>query len=430
MRRPRGETAPIASSAPPAAFPACSAPGRCFSPETTARRGWGRSGERDVSWSMTTSTSAPPGAMVGFPALGPIFGRVRIPRAPGRPGAVAGRRSDDRLAVVGAPGAAHGEPGALRRDDDHAAARDALPRPHVGRSGRGGGCAEQEEACGGEGGGDEGGGRQTVHGCSLGRGAGGRRAGWPGGRVAGWPQPHQEGRRPPPLGARRRAPAGSRKPAGRPVSPRARRVLSTGGTRARPVRGGPRTPVRDEGNGVAMTENGDDTPFVGRTGIPDLRLATDVSGQAPVGVAPSDGPEAELPRDRNQAILEAAKQVGAVLKRAEHPFALAGSVAVYAHGGSGNLQHDGDFCVLPEDAERVAATLREAGLTVYTPPEDWLIKARCFGQDVDIIFEMAHRPVSAEMLGRAGELPVDSVRMPVLAPTDLLWSLMAAFSEH
>src|SRR5690606_2602259 len=148
----------------------------------TARRGWGRSGERDVSWSMTTSTSASPGAMVGFPALGPIFGRVRIPRAPGRPGAVAGRRSDDRLAVVGAPGAAHGEPGALRRDDDHAAAGDALPRPHVGRSGRGGGCAEQEEACGGEGGGDEGGGRQTVHGCSLGRGAGG-----PAGRVAGWP---------------------------------------------------------------------------------------------------------------------------------------------------------------------------------------------------------------------------------------------------
>src|SRR5690606_27248319 len=186
MRRPRGETAPIASSAPPAAFPACSAPGRCFSPETTARRGWGRSGERDVSWSMTTSTSASPGAMVGFPALGPIFGRVRIPRAPGRPGAVAGRRSDDRLAVVGAPGAAHGEPGALRRDDDHAAARDALPRPHVGRSGRGGGCAEQEAACGGRGAGGGGeGGRGGGAPWAGGRGGGG--AGGPAGRVAGWP---------------------------------------------------------------------------------------------------------------------------------------------------------------------------------------------------------------------------------------------------
>ncbi|WP_432057349.1 nucleotidyltransferase family protein [Streptomyces sp. bgisy022] len=179
-----------------------------------------------------------------------------------------------------------------------------------------------------------------------------------------------------------------------------------------------------------MTENGDETPFAGRTGIPDLRLATDVPEPVPVGVTPSDGSEVDLPRDRNQAILEAAKQVGAVLKRAGHPFALAGSVAVYAHGGSGNLQHDVDFCVRPEEAERVAATLREAGLTVYAPPEDWLLKARCFGQDVDIIFELAHRPVSAEMLERAEELPVESVRMPVLAPTDLLWSLMAAFSEH
>ncbi|WP_320783758.1 hypothetical protein [Streptomyces sp. CRN 30] len=140
--------------------------------------------------------------------------------------------------------------------------------------------------------------------------------------------------------------------------------------------------------------------------------------------------EHELPRDRNQAILEAAKQVGALLKRQGHPFALAGSVAVYAHGGSGNLQHDADFCVRPEDAEAVAATLQEAGLLVYTPPEDWLIKAKCLGQDVDVIFELAHQPVTLEMLDRAEELPVDSVRMPVLAPTDLMRSLLGAFSEH
>ncbi|CAL9365245.1 nucleotidyltransferase family protein [Streptomyces griseomycini] len=173
-----------------------------------------------------------------------------------------------------------------------------------------------------------------------------------------------------------------------------------------------------------MTQNGEDTTLVRHPGPPDLRLATDAPGGRPEEEC------ADLPRDRNQAILEAAKQVGAVLKRGGHHFALAGSVAVYAHGGSGNLQHDVDFCVRPEDAEPVAATLREAGLTVYTPPEDWLIKATCFGQDVDIIFELAHRPVSLEMLDRAEELSVESVRMPVLAPTDLLWSLMAAFSEH
>lgn len=136
------------------------------------------------------------------------------------------------------------------------------------------------------------------------------------------------------------------------------------------------------------------------------------------------------PHDRHQAILEAAKQVGSLLKRNEHRFALAGSVAVYAHGGSGRLQHDADFCVRREDAGAVAATLEEAGLTVVEPPEDWLWKTRCLGEDIDLLFELAHQPVTSEVLERAVELPLDSVRMPVLAATDLLWSLLAAFSEH
>jgi hypothetical protein len=73
---------------------------------------------------------------------------------------------------------------------------------------------------------------------------------------------------------------------------------------------------------------------------------------------------------------------------------------------------------------------REAGLQVYAPPEDWLLKATCLGQDVDIIFELAHAPVTPEMLDRAQQLQVDSVRMPVLCATDLMSSLLGAFSEH
>ncbi|MFH8795856.1 hypothetical protein [Streptomyces sp. NPDC017941] len=137
-----------------------------------------------------------------------------------------------------------------------------------------------------------------------------------------------------------------------------------------------------------------------------------------------------LPPDRNQAILEATKQVGALLKKHGHHFALAGSVAVYAHGGTGNFQHDADFCVRPDDADAVALTLRESGLKVYAPPEDWLLKAKCLGQDIDLIFRLGGEPVTAELLDRAAELPVDSVFMPVLAPTDLLRSLIGAFSEH
>jgi len=196
-----------------------------------------------------------------------------------------------------------------------------------------------------------------------------------------------------------------------------------------------------------MTPHADDAAVEDRAGVPELRLAaggatrgdnmhdrdagaTYGAGDAGATYGAGDDLESALPRDRNQAILEAAKQVGAILKREGHPFALAGSVAVYAHGGTGNLQHDVDFCIRPEDADAVAATLGAAGLSVFTPPEDWLLKAGCLGQQVDLIFELAHRPVDTELLDRAQELSVDSVRMPVLSPTDLLRGLLASFSEH
>lgn len=180
-----------------------------------------------------------------------------------------------------------------------------------------------------------------------------------------------------------------------------------------------------------MTRNAEDaTP--GPTTDDRRKPVTELSsaGEPTEVRAQHASPAEELPPDLNQAILEAAKQVGSVLKRGGHDFALAGSVAVYAHGGTGNLQHDADFCIKPEDADAVAATLTDAGLTVYAPPEDWLVKAKCLGQDIDLIFELAHQPVTAELLGRASELPVDSVQMPVLAPTDLVRALLAAFSEH
>jgi hypothetical protein len=145
----------------------------------------------------------------------------------------------------------------------------------------------------------------------------------------------------------------------------------------------------------------------------------------------SAGPDIdELPPNRTPAILEATKEVAALLKAGEHLFALAGGVAVYAHGGPATLQHDVDFCVLPGDAEAAAATLRKAGLDVFQPPEDWLLKSRCRGQDIDLIFQMARAPVSRELLNRAEELMVESVRMPVLTATDLLLGRLKAFTEH
>jgi hypothetical protein len=138
----------------------------------------------------------------------------------------------------------------------------------------------------------------------------------------------------------------------------------------------------------------------------------------------------QFPPDRTQAILDAAKQVGSLLKGAGHRFALAGGVAAYAHGVPLALRHDVDFAIMREDAEAVSRTLTEAGLRVYQPPEDWLLKADCRGEPVDLIFELANAPVDRALLDRATVLSVDSVNMPVVAGTDLIGSLLAAFSEH
>lgn len=89
-----------------------------------------------------------------------------------------------------------------------------------------------------------------------------------------------------------------------------------------------------------MTENGGNAPLVRRPGVPGVRPATDAPGRTPesTGETPERPGEENtaLPRDRNQAILEAAKQVGAILKRNGHRFALAGAdLAVHGHAHAG-----------------------------------------------------------------------------------------------
>lgn len=145
------------------------------------------------------------------------------------------------------------------------------------------------------------------------------------------------------------------------------------------------------------------------------------------GPAQSDGP---LPHDHTQAILETTKRVAALLKASGQPFALAGSVAAFAHGLPPRFQHDTDFCVMREDAETVIKALEEGGIAMRQAPEDWLVKGRSGGEEIDLIFELARRPVSRELLDRAVVLPVDSVWMPVLSPTDLMDSRLAALCEH
>ncbi|MEU3607728.1 nucleotidyltransferase family protein [Streptomyces sp. NPDC035033] len=141
------------------------------------------------------------------------------------------------------------------------------------------------------------------------------------------------------------------------------------------------------------------------------------------------GPDV-LPPDHTQAILEVTKEVGAVLKGSGCPFALVGSVAAYAYGIPVRLQHDTDFALRAEDSETVVRLLRGRGIQIVDPPEDWLVKARSGGEQIDLIFSLAGRAVTKELLDRAWILPVDSVHLPVIDPTDLMIGRLAALSEH
>jgi hypothetical protein len=130
-----------------------------------------------------------------------------------------------------------------------------------------------------------------------------------------------------------------------------------------------------------------------------------------------------------ESLLETMKAAAAGLREAGVGFALAGGFAAYARGAAVPT-HDIDFVLRREDGDAAAAALAARGMRIVEPPEDWLIKAFDGDKMVDLIFSLSGHPDTAAVLGRATEMDVASVGMPVLAATDLVISWLCAFSEH
>ena len=72
--------------------------------------------------------------------------------------------------------------------------------------------------------------------------------------------------------------------------------------------------------------------------------------------------------------------------------------------------------------------LRERGLRVVHPPEDWLVKVQTDGVVVDLLHRANGFGV-AEGLARAETMAVLSVEMAVLAPTDLVTEKLLAHKD-
>lgn len=133
--------------------------------------------------------------------------------------------------------------------------------------------------------------------------------------------------------------------------------------------------------------------------------------------------------DDQERLRGALLRVAVALKQADVPFALAGGYAGWALGGP-EPEHDVDLVVARDQTERAEAVLRDAGLRVEQPSEDWLFKAYDGDAMVDVIYAMNGQSVDDHLLGRAVELSVLSVTMPVLCATDVVVTKVLALDEH
>ena len=128
-------------------------------------------------------------------------------------------------------------------------------------------------------------------------------------------------------------------------------------------------------------------------------------------------------------LLDTLKRSAAALQGAGVPFALGGGLACWARGGP-ETEHDIDYMVLPEDAQRALDALKEAGFKTDKPPENWLYKAYDGDVLIDVIFDPQGGPVNDGVLERAEELEVQAVRMPVMTLEDVMVTKLLALREH
>lgn len=129
-----------------------------------------------------------------------------------------------------------------------------------------------------------------------------------------------------------------------------------------------------------------------------------------------------------EEMCEAMKKGAGALRDAGIPFVLGGGLAAWARGGPPS-NHDVDFLVKPEDADRAVHALEDAGMRIERPPEGWLLKAFDGDVMVDVIFEPATGAVDDALIERAEEREVMSARMRVLALEDIMASKLLALNE-
>ncbi len=123
------------------------------------------------------------------------------------------------------------------------------------------------------------------------------------------------------------------------------------------------------------------------------------------------------------------KRSVAVLRDAEIPFLLGGSLACWARGAP-ETRHDLDFMIREADAERALEALERVGMRRERPPEEWLVKAWDGEILVDLIHGQSGMDIDEDAFARGEELDVLSMRMPVMVLEDVITTKLHAMTEH
>lgn len=137
-----------------------------------------------------------------------------------------------------------------------------------------------------------------------------------------------------------------------------------------------------------------------------------------------------MPEPTFEEMLDAMKAAAGALQQREIPFVLGGGLAAWARGGP-RSEHDVDFMVKEEDADRALEALAEAGLKTEKPPEGWLYKAwHENGTLIDLIYQPSGGPITDETIARAPLLEVAALRVHVFTLEDVMATKLLALNEQ
>jgi hypothetical protein len=135
------------------------------------------------------------------------------------------------------------------------------------------------------------------------------------------------------------------------------------------------------------------------------------------------------PPDNFPELIATMKRASALLRDAEVPHLLGGGLAAWARGGP-PTEHDVDFFVRPDDAERALEALETGGLRAERPPEGWLLKAWDEDVLVDLIFSPSGGPIGDEHFARGEETEVMAQPMLVASLDDVIATKLLSISEQ